>query len=103
VGTGTVAIAYDETIETDNTYGTYIMEASIPRNIFPDNGGFAGDTVGLHLTMWCGNDSINLTGTLTGPEKPPQPPVTVPVPGAFVLGSLGMSLAGWLCRRRERN
>lgn len=79
---------------------TYILEASIPRSLFPNNGGGPGDLVGLHLTMWCGNDSINLLGTI--PDTP-----TVPAPGALMLGSLGMGLGslgvglvGWLDRRR---
>ena len=50
--------------------GTYILEASIPRSMFPNNGGGTGDLVGLHLTVGCGNDSINLIGTIASHRRP---------------------------------
>jgi hypothetical protein len=93
LGTANVTIVRDPYLQG----GTTILEASIPRNLFPNNGGMAGDTVGLHLTISCGNDSINLVGTLNCPVPPPS---VVPAPGALVLTSLGVGLIGWFRRRR---
>ncbi len=91
VGTADVAVGYSSA-----EGGTHILEAAIPRDIFPDNGGGIGDPVGLHLTIWCGNDSINLIGYIDTVLPPP----VVPAPGALILGSLGAVLVGWLRKSR---
>ncbi len=90
VGSGSVAVVFYPAMES----GTYIIEGSIPRNIFPGNGD-TDDLVGLHYSVWCGNDSINLIGGIFTPPRP-----VVPAPGAILLGGLGIGLIGWLRARR---
>jgi hypothetical protein len=92
VGSAAVAIAYYPGME----FGTYILEAAVPRNLFPDGGGNIGDLVGSHLTIWCGNDSINLVGDIDTNTE-------VPVPGASLLSCCGVGLIALLRRYRTGN
>jgi hypothetical protein len=93
VGTASVFTQYYPGMED----GTYILEMSIPRSLFPNNGGDPNDTVGLHITQWCGNDSINLMGDI---DRVPPPPPVVPAPAALLLAGLGAAMVGSLRRRK---
>ena len=69
--------------------GTYILEIGVPKDIFPGAEELSiDDPVTAHMTMWCGNDSINLTGTIAVPE-----------PATILLVSMGLAFAG---TRRKR-
>ncbi len=74
--------------------GTYILEISAPRSLF--GGGDVNDLVGVHWTMFCGNDSINLVGDI----DPVPPPPPVPVPATLLLAGLGAAFVGGLRRHK---
>lgn len=86
LGSAEVAIAYYPAMED----GTYILEGAIPRRIFPVDYE-EGHPVALHLSLWCGNDSINLMGS-----------VAVPEPATFLIMSIGMGLVMRHGRRRSQ-
>ncbi len=94
VGTATVAVQYYPGLED----GTYIGELSVPMSLF--SGLEVNDVVGLHWTMFCGNDSINLFGDVDPYQEQPQEPPVVPVPATLVLTCLGTALVGGLRRRK---
>jgi hypothetical protein len=94
VGMASIAYQYYPGLED----GTYILEGEVSRSLFPNNGGNVNDLVGLHWTMWCGNDSINLVGDID-PYEPPPPP-SVPAPAAALLACFGTAILGTLRRRR---
>jgi hypothetical protein len=79
VGWASVAIAVQDYAGEDNTY---IVEMAVPKSVL------SGDILGVHVSTWCGNDSINL-----------QIPAA-PAPGALLLVGLGTSLVGWIRSRK---
>jgi hypothetical protein len=89
-------------LSIQNNGGLWTVEGAIDRALLPVR--HSGDTIGLHTTIWCGNDSINLIATINDivvPPPPVPPDTVVPVPGALVLAGLGVGLVGWARTRRR--
>ena len=68
---------------TDQTF--YIQQWTVPLSLLSTDAVF---DIGLHQATSCGNDQIGMVATV------------VPVPGAVVLGMLGLSVAGWRLKRK---
>jgi hypothetical protein len=85
---GTASLAYQAYNFGGDEDDTYILEIAIDRSLLPPLS--VGDLVTSHITQWCGNDSINLTGDID----------YIPAPGAILLGGLGIGLVGWMRRKR---
>lgn len=76
---GMFTINWGDHVYNEKTYTTYVWPVM--------NGDVAGEA-GLHPILFV-------------PIPPgPIPPDVVPVPGAVLLGSIGLSFAGWILRRR---
>ena len=50
--------------------GSYIVEGAIPKRVFPEAS--KDGLVGLHITMYCGNDAANLVASYSGYSPPEQ-------------------------------
>jgi hypothetical protein len=83
LGMATVAVKNYPLME----HGTYILELAVPRELFPIQYR-SGDTISCHISHWCGNDSINLTGIINVPE-----------PATWLLCCAGVILARRLRRK----
>jgi hypothetical protein len=63
IGTAEVALAVKG---YPGESGTRILEVAIPKTLLTEL--IVGDIVTTHISMWCGNDSINLEGVVDVPE-----------------------------------
>jgi hypothetical protein len=71
--------------------GTYIAEIAIPRDFFPVEYD-VGHLITSHITNACGNDSINLTGTVS----------YIPEPATILFIGFGMGIVSRLRKRKTR-
>lgn len=85
LGTAAVAGQYFPDMEQE----TYIVEIAIPRILFPDQYDI-GHPVTIHIANYCGNDSINLTGTVHA----------IPEPATILFSGIGIGFIRRLRRRR---
>jgi hypothetical protein len=85
LGIATVAVEYYPLMED----GTYILEIAVPRDLFPDQYR-SGDVVNCHISHWCGNDSINLSGVINIPE-----------PATLLFCCAGMYFTYYLRRKQD--
>jgi hypothetical protein len=68
---GTVSLAYVNTGVKDNGYTNYVIEGAIPIALLPNGYLPSGADLGVHWTMTCGNDAVDLKGDINNPVPEP--------------------------------
>jgi hypothetical protein len=94
---GSATIAYNESVTEPPPYVLYnapydnttIIEIAVSRSILPYLQ--PGDTVLSHITCYCGNDALNLTGI-----------VDVPEPATIIFGLFGLGIVRKIYRKKVR-
>lgn len=75
------------TYAAESNHATWLYEWSAP---FASLGMAAGSQFRLHVTQECGNDLIELSGTI----PPPPPPPPIPEPGTALLAGVALAALG---------